>query len=146
MVITENKNSSTNRIQKHSVVIIVTMVRIRVLCVVLPKPKASVLPLWLCVRACIYNLSVWLVAAGPGNTPTPTQAHKHINTHTHTHARAHSNICDLAQGQHERAYIKDASVSYAWLTGSADRQTDSSWLLPQVTTQTSAWRKDTTST
>lgn len=55
------------------------------------RVKASALPLCLCVRACIYSLSVWLVAAGPGNTLT--QAHKHSHTCTrpltHSHTSAH---------------------------------------------------------
>lgn len=79
------------------------------------RVKASTLPLCLCVRACICSLSVWLVATGPGNTLT--QAHK--DSHTRMRPLTHSHT--LAHGQHEQAYIKDTSVSYACLMGT-DRQ------------------------
>lgn len=77
------------------------------------RVKASGLPLCLCVRACIYSLSVWLVAAGPGNTFTPAhqRSHTRMRPLTHSHTLA----------QHEQAYIKDTSVSYACLIG-RDRQ------------------------
>lgn len=80
----------------------------------------SALPLSLCVGACSRISTVWLSPAGPGSTLTKTHKHTHILTLVHT---------VMHMGQHEQAYIKDTSVSYACLMG----QAGSGWPLLQVT-------------